>query len=427
MGAFQGMIGFAGLLTMAWLISERRRDVPWQTVAAGLALQWGLALLLVWVPGASKLFLALNDGVEVLQKATDAGTGFVFGYLGGAPLPFAETHPGAAFILAFRALPLVLTLSAIASLLFHWGILQRVVAGFAWGLRRAMGVGGALGFAAAAHIFVGMIEAPLLIRPYLARLSRGELFAVMTCGMAGVAGTMMAIYSSLLEPVIPNALGAILTASVISTPAALAVAALMVPFARECSQSDRQGPDDPLPLDHGLRSASALEAIVKGTSDGVGLLVNIIAMLLVLVALVTLVNMALAALPAVGDGPITVQGLLGGAFAPVMWAIGMPWNEAVTAGQLMGSKTVLNEFVAYLDLAGLPEGRLSPHSRLIVTYALCGFANFGSLGIMIGGLGALVPERRDEVIQLGMKSILAGTIATCLSGAVIGIVGPYRL
>ena len=417
--AFQGIIGFAGLLGLAWLASENRRLVCRRTVMAGVGLQFALAVVLLKVPGVSGLFLLLNDAVDALQKATDAGTGFVFGYLGGAPLPFAETRPGGAFILAFRALPLVLTISAIASLLFHWGILQRIVAGFACLLRRSMGIGGALGFAAAAHVFVGMIEAPLLIRPYLLRMSRGELFAVMACGMAGVAGTMMALYAAILGPVIPNALGNILIASLISTPAALAVAALMVPF----SPGGGGGEDgDRLVFDEGARPVSALDAIVKGTSDGVGLLVNIVAMLLVLVALVTLVNMGLSLFG--GTGSVTLQGMLGAVFAPVMWAIGMPWHEAVAAGHLMGSKTVLNEFIAYLDLAALPEAALSPHSRLMVTYCLCGFANFGSLGIVIGGLGSMVPERRREIVQLGGKSILAGTIATCLSGAVVGLLQP---
>ena len=416
--AFQGLIGFAGLLALAWLLSENRRLVNWRTVAAGIGLQCVLAVLLLKVPGVSGVFLLLNDMVDAFQKATDAGTGFVFGYLGGAPLPFAETRPGGAFILAFRALPLVLTISAVASLLFYWGILQRVIAGFACLLRGTMAIGGALGFAAAAHVFVGMIEAPLLIRPYLARMGRGELFAVMSCGMAGVAGTMMAIYATILGPVIPNALGNILIASLISTPAALAVAALMVPPTPADRQEDG---GDRFGHDAASRPASALDAIVKGTSDGIGLLVNIIAMLLVLVALVTLVNMGLAALPALGSGPVTLQGMLGALFTPVMWALGLPWSEAVTAGHLMGVKTVLNEFVAYLELAALPETALSPHSRLIVTYSLCGFANFGSLGIIIGGLGSMVPERRHEVVELGGRSILAGTIATCLSGAVVGV------
>ncbi len=408
----QGLLGLAGLLALAWLASEDRKGIPWRTVAAGLALQLVLALLLLKVPGVTSLFLLLNRGVEAVQSATDAGSGFVFGYLGGAPLPFAETRHGGAFILAFRALPLVLTISAIASLLFHWGILQRVVFAFAWLLRRSMGVGGALGFGAAVHVFVGMIEAPLLIRPYLERMTRGELFALMSCGMAGIAGTMMVLYASILGPVIPNALANILVASLISTPAALAVGALMVPFAA--------GEDAPrLALDE--RAAGALDAIVKGTTAGIALLVNIVAMLLVLVALVSLVNMALSLLPDVAAAPVTLQRMAGALFAPVMWGIGMPWPDAVVAGGLMGSKTMLNEFVAYLDLAALPDAALAPRSRLMVTYALCGFANFGSVGIMIGGLGAMVPARKAEVVALGLKSIISGTIATCMSGAVVGL------
>jgi CNT family concentrative nucleoside transporter len=408
----QGVLGIVGLLALAWAVSENRRAVPWRTVLAGLVLQMALAILFLKVPGSAGIFLLLNRIVLALQTATDAGASFVFGYLAGGPAPFAEAHPEASFILAFRALPLVLTISALSSLLFHWGIMQKIVAAFAWLLRRSMGVGGALGLGAAVHVFVGMIEAPLLVRPYLARMSRGELFAMMSCGMAGIAGTMMVIYAAILGPVIPNALGNILIASLISTPAALAVGALMVPFAAD---------DEPrrLELDH--RAANFMDAIVRGTTDGIGLLVNIAAMLLVLVALVTLVNIGLAALPTVGGAPITVQRAIGCLFAPVMWAIGMPWSEALTAGALMGAKTVLNEFVAYLGLAALPVDALSPRSRLMVTYALCGFANLGSLGIMIGGLGAMVPERRGEIIPLAAKSIVSGTIATCLSGAVVGL------
>jgi CNT family concentrative nucleoside transporter len=410
--AGQGFLGMIGLLALAWAISEDRQSIPWRTVIGGLLLQLVLALLFLKVPGTTQVFFLLNRGVEAIQTATDAGSGFVFGYLGGAAAPFAEIKPGANFILAFRALPLVLTISALSALLFHWGILQRVVLAFAWLLRRSMGVGGALGLGAAVHIFVGMIEAPLLVRPYLARMTRGELFAIMSCGMAGIAGTMMVIYASILGPVIPNALGNILIASLISTPAALAVSALLVPF----EPGDAAGQfhiDTP--------AANAIDAIVKGTTDGIGLLVNIVAMLLVLVSLVTLINIGLSALPDIAGAPITVQRGLGGLFAPIMWAIGMPWNDAMTAGNLMGSKTALNEFVAYLDLAALPETALSPRSRLMVTYALCGFANFGSLGIMIGGLGAMIPERKTEVVHLATKSILSGTIATCLSGAVVGL------
>ena len=409
----RGLLGLVVLLSIAWALTEDRRRIPWRTVIAGVALQWALALLLIFFPPANALIFLLNDGATALENATQAGTGFVFGYLGGGALPFAEIHPGASFILAFQALPLVLTISALASLLFYWGVLQRITAAFAWVLRRAMGIGGALALGAAVHVFVGMIEAPLLVRPYLARMQRGELFALMTCGMAGVAGTVMVIYASFLAPLVPNALGNILIASVISTPAGLAVAALLVPFGPAKAAEERLVIHDP-PL-------SALDALIKGTMDGVPVLVSIAATLLVAVAFVALINAALGELPHWGGSAITLQRIFAWPFHPVMWLIGLSWQEAGVAATLMGTKTVLNEFVAYLNFSTLPPNTLSPHSRLILTYALCGFANFGSLGIVIGGLGVMVPERRHEIVALGMRSILSGTLATCMSGAVIGL------
>lgn len=414
----RGVLGMAVLLGLAWLMSEERRRIPWRTVAGGLALQIGLALLLIGFPPAAALVLQVNRAAIALQDATDAGTRFLFGYLAGGAAPFDTTRPAAAFILAFQALPMVLTISALAALLFHWGVLQRLAAGFAWLLRRSLGVGGALALGAAVHIFVGMIEAPLLIRPWLARLQRGELFALMTCGMAGIAGTVMVIYASILAPVLPNALGSILIASVISTPAGLAVAALMVPFSGgEAAEEARLVLDDP-PI-------GSIDAIVKGTMDGIGPLVGITATLLVAIALVSLLNMALAWLPAWGGAPVTLQRIAALPFRPLMWLIGVPWDQSGAAAALMGTKTVLNEFVAYVDLARLPAGSLDARATLIMTYALCGFANFGSLGILIGGLGAMVPERRHEVVALGLRSLVSGTIATCLSGAVAGLLAGW--
>ncbi len=408
-----GFLGIAAILLFAWVLSEDRFRVPWRIVIVGVVLQFGLALLFLKFPPASAAFLVLNSAVEALQKATEAGAGFVFGYLGGGELPFAETKPGAAFIFAFRALPMVLVVSALATLLFYWGVLQRIVQGFAWVLRRSVGVGGPLGLGAAVHIFVGHIEAPLLIRPYLARLERGELFALMSCGMAGIAGTVMVLYASLLGSVIPDALGNILIAAVISTPAALAIAALMVPFRPDPSPSARLALDDP--------PVSSMDAIAKGTRDGIVFLLNIIAMLIVTIALVSLANSALGLLPDIAGERVSLQRLFAYAFRPVMWLIGIPGPETATAATLMGTKTVLNEFIAYVDLAKLPADALSERSRMIMTYALCGFANFGSLGILIGGMGAMVPERRPEIVALGMRSILSGTLATCMSGAVVGI------
>ena len=409
----RGLLGIAAILVFAWAVSEDRFRVPWRVVAAGVVLQFGLALLFLKFPPASAAFLLLNRAVEAVQSATEAGTGFVFGYLGGGELPFAETKPGAAFIFAFRALPMVLVVSALATLLFHWGVLQRIVQGFAWVLRRSVGVGGPLGLGAAVHIFVGHIEAPLLIRPYLMRLARGELFALMSCGMAGIAGTVMVLYASLVGALIPNALGNILVAAVISTPAALAIAALMVPFRPDPSASAELVLDDP--------PVSSMDAVAKGTRDGIVFLLNIVAMLIVMIALVSLANAVLGLLPAVGGEAVTLQRLFAYAFRPVMWLIGIPGPETAAAAALMGTKTVLNEFIAYVDLSQLPAEALSERSRLIMTYALCGFANFGSLGILIGGMGAMVPERRPEIVALGLRSILSGTLATCMSGAVVGL------
>ena len=409
----RGVLGIAVLLLIAWAISEDRFRVPWRVVAAGLLLQVAVALALLKLPPVARALLLLNDAVEALQKATDAGTGFVFGYLGGGTLPFVETHPGASFVFAFRALPLVLVISALATLLFYWGVLQRIVQAFAWVLRRSVGIGGPLGLGAAVHIFVGHIEAPLLIRPYLLRLERGELFALMSCGMAGIAGTVMVLYASILGPVIPDALGHILVAAVISTPAALALAALMVPFRPDPARSAELVIQNP--------PVSSMDAVAKGTIDGIALLANIVAMLVVLVALVSLVNSALGLLPQIAGEPLTLQRLFGFVFRPVMWLIGIPAGEVATAAQLMGTKVVLNEFIAYVDLAKLPGDQLSEHSRLLMTYAMCGFANFGSLGILIGGMGAMVPERRPEIVALGMRSVLSGTMAGCMSGAVVGM------
>jgi CNT family concentrative nucleoside transporter len=399
----QALAGIAGLLALAWLASERRRAIPWRAVAAGLVLQLALTVLLLKLPAAKAAFLWLNDALLGLEKATQAGTAFVFGYLGGGPAPFAVADAGAAFVLAFRALPIVLVMSALSALLFYWRVLPAIVRTLSWLLERAMGVGGVVGLSTAANVFVGMVEAPLFVRPWLSRVSRGELFAIMAGGMASIAGTVLFLYASLLKDVVPDAVAHLLIASVLSAPAALVVAFIMVP--PEGAPTGRAvalvSPD-----------ASAMDAVTRGTLEGAQLLVNIVAMLVVFVALVTLVNLAIA--------PYSLQQALGWLLAPLAWLAGVPWAEARTGGMLLGTKTVLNELVAYVELAKTPE--LSERSRLLLTYALCGFANFGSLGIMIGGLGTMCPERRGEIAALGMKSIVAGTLATCLIAAMVGLV-----
>jgi CNT family concentrative nucleoside transporter len=403
-------LGFLLLHALAWALSENRRSVSWRPVIAGMSLTLGLGVVLLKAPPVQRAFLALNDALGALEQATRDGTSFVFGFLGGGPLPYPESYPGASFVLAFRALPLVVVVSALSALLFYWRVLPWLVKGFSLVLEKTMGVGGAIGLSSAANVFVGMVEAPLIVKPYIRSMSRSELFILMSCGMATVAGTVMALYASILSKVIPDALGHILVASVVSTPAAIAISVLMVP-----GTAATEGMLVP------QAASSSMDALTRGTVDGVQLLINIVAMLLVLVALVSLANQILSLFPDVAGAPITLQRVLGTLMAPLVWVMGIPWAEATTAGALMGTKTVLNELLAYIDLAKLPAGALSPRSNLVMTYALCGFANFGSLGIMIGGLATMAPERRDEIVSLGGKTIVSGTLATCVAGSVVGI------
>ncbi len=413
----QSALGVLAIIGFAFLISEKRNAVPWRPVLTGLALTFALAVLMLKVPQTTIAFDWINRGVEAIAAASKAGTAFVFGYIGGGPLPFDPKTPGSDFILGFQALPVVLLISVLSSLLFYWRIMPPIVRGFSWALEKTLDVGGAAGLSTAASTFVGHVEAPLFIRPYLAQLSRSEMFIVMTGGMARIAGTVFVLYATILMPVIPEAAGHIAVASLLGAPAAIVISLLMVPDPEERHTGGK--------LEEKSEAASStMDAIVKGTGAGLELLLNIVAMLIVFVALVSLANAILSLLPDVFGAPLTLQRALGWIMAPVCWLLGIPWSEAVTAGGLMGIKTILNEFVAYLQLAALPAGALDPRSRLIMLYAMCGFANFGSLGIMIAGLSTMCPEKRDEVISLGLKSIVSGTLTTCLLAAIVGVITP---
>jgi CNT family concentrative nucleoside transporter len=414
MQILQSAFGVLALIAVAFAFSEQRGAVSWRHAAIGLTVTLVIAVLLLKVPPVRAAFGAVNGAVDAISAATRAGTSLVYGYLGGGALPFEAKDPGATFVLAFQALPIVLIMSVLTTLLFYWRILPPVVRGFAFALQRTMGVGGAVGLSTAANIFVGMVEAPLFIKPYLARLSRSELFVVMTGGMAGIAGTVLVIYATLIGPLIPGAAAHFVIASVIGAPAAILIGRIMVP---DSAAGHTEGElTDPEPV-----AVSSMDAIVRGTVAGLELLLSITAMLIVFVALAHLANAILGLLPDIAGAPVTLQRALGIVMAPVCWLMGIPWSQAVTAGGLMGIKTVLNEFIAYVELAKLPADALDPRSRLIMLYAMCGFANFGSLGIMIGGLATMCPERRDEVVSLGFKSIVSGTLATCLMGAIVGL------
>ena len=408
----QALLGILVLIGMAWCLSENRGAVSWKLVGAGLMLQVALALLFLHVPVVRDLIMLANVMVQALERATFEGTRFVFGYLGGGEPPFEVTREDAMFLFAFRVIPLILVFSVLAALGWYFRILPWLVRGIGKLLERTLGVGGGVGLGAGASIFVGMVEAPLTVRPLLARFDRGELFVLMTCGMSTVAGTVMVLYATILEPVVPGALGHIIAASVISAPAAILIGQVMVPMERATAGAT---------FDEPPRYDSTMDAITQGTQDGIRLSVSVIAMLLVLIALVALVNGALGMLPAIANEALTLQRILGWLFAPLAWLIGVPWAEATTAGGLLGTKLVLNELIAYLDMAALGADTLSEQSRLILLYAMCGFANLGSLGILTGGLVAMCPERRADLLSLAPRSLVSGTLATFMTGALIGL------
>ena len=408
----QSAFGLVAFVFIAWLLSEKRRAVSVRLIAIGLALQFVLALMLLKLPLFRDVFLVLNRAMEVLEEGTRAGTSFVFGYLGGGALPFEEPYSGAAYIFAFRGLPVIVVTAALSSLLYHWKIIPVLVRGVSFVLERTMGIGGALGIGCAANIFAGMVEAPLLVRPYIASMTRSELFTLMTCGMATIAGTVLVLYAGIIGPVLPNALGHILTASLISVPASILIAGVMIPESGKPTLGEVSPPS---------QSRSSMDALVQGTSLGVKVFISVAALLVVLLAMVSMLNQALGLMPALDGGPPTLQGILGFVMSPLVWLTGIPWSEAHAAGSLMGTKIVLNELLAYLDLAALAPGTLSGRSILIMTYSMCGFANVGSLGILIGGLSRIAPERAGEIVELGPRSILAGVLATMMTGAMVGV------
>ncbi|NQX87758.1 MAG: nucleoside:proton symporter [Halioglobus sp.] len=407
----QALLGVPCIILLAWLTSSNRRRFPLRLAATALLAQFLLALCFLKAPPLQKALLLINHLVLVLEEATAQGTAMVFGFLGGGPSPFEVTGPEHSFILAFRALPIVIVFAALSALLWHWRIIPLIISVLGRLMEKSMGISGAVGTGSASSVFVGMVETPLLIKPHLKSMSNSELFMVMSCGMATVAGTMLGLYAGILADSIPSSLSHILVASLISVPAAILLAAVMVPpHGHEYNTATRM--DSPY--------KSTMDALVTGAGDGLRLLANIIAMLIVFVALVYLVDRALSLLPLAGE-PLTLIGIFGRVLTPLAWLTGIPWQEASLAGELLATKVVINELVAYLEMAALAPGRLSEHSRLIMTYSMCGFANFGSLGIMIGGMSAMCPERTADILRLAPRSIWSGLLATCMTGCFAGI------
>ena len=414
---FQGVIGLAAVLILAWGLSENRSLRPgWRWLAGALLLQLAIAVIVVRVPPIWAAVGLANQGVAAIEKATLVGSSYMFGYLGGAPLPFALA-PGAAppLIIAFQILPLIIVFSALSALLWHWGVLGALVRGLSWALRRTLGVSGVVGLGGGATLFLGVVESPLVLRAWFATMSRSDLFAIMAMIMATISGAILVLYASTLGKVIPNAAGHLIVASLISLPAALMVARLMVPGV----------PGTSAPAEPDLKYDGAMDAVVRGAMEGVQLVLAVIGIIITVFALVALVDQLLALAPAVDGAALSLRRLLGWVFAPLMWAIGVPWDQAPAAGALMGTKAILNEYVAYLDLAALPAGTLDARSLLIVTYALAGFANLASIGLLVSTIASLCPQRRAEAAGLGVKSWIAGNLATLMTGAMIGLVTPH--
>jgi CNT family concentrative nucleoside transporter len=408
----QSALGICVIIAIAWALSEKRNAFSWRLVAGTLAAQALIAILLLKVAMARDLLFGLNGAVVALSDATRAGTSFIYGFLGGGPPPFAVTQPGAMINLAFGVLPLIIVISALSAILWYWRILPAIVGAMAGLLRRSMGLGGAVGLSAAAIVFLGNVEGQLLIRPYIGRLTRTELFILMTVGLSVIAGTVFVLYATLLKDVLPGALGHLLVASMMSLPGGILIARIMVPGAAD-TDFERQ--------DATIRYRSTMDAMSRGTIDGMNIYLQIIAMLIVMTALTALVNIILAALPPVLGAPLTIERMLGWLFAPMVWLYGVPWDQAATAGSLAGIKVVLTELIAYVRMAQLPAGSLDPRATRIMVYAMCGFGNLASVGILIGGMSAIIPERREEIVPLAMKALVSGTLASGLTGAMIGL------
>ena len=405
------LLGISLIVLLTFIFSERKSEISWGGMLKGLLFQFLLALLLLKVHFFQQIFVFLNQGVLAVQNATKAGTSLVFGYLGGGPTPFALSAPENSFILGLQALPMILVFSALSAVLYYWQILPKVVAVFAWILGRVFKIGGATSFATVSTVLVGMVEAPLLISPYLSTLTRSEMMIVMSSGMATLSGTVLVLYASFLKDLVPNAIGHLLIGSIMSAPASVVLSLVVIPM----TGTTRDVSPHAIKLQ--LHYKSLMDAISSGTIQGLRLLANVVAMLIVLVALVALANGVLSLIPTADSSPITLQRTVGWVMQPVAWCLGVDWVDTQIAGQLLGTKLVLNEFIAYLDFSHLPIAAMSDKSRILTTYLLCGFANFGSLGIVIAGLGAMAPSRREEIVNLGPRALLVGTLSTFLSGA----------
>lgn len=411
----QSLLGLSSVLALCWALSEDRRRFPWRLTLGALAIQASLVAALFGLPALRSVLAGVGVAVDSLATSTQAGVAFVFGFLAGTPnQPYPLTNPGSLFVFAFRVLPVILVVCALAALLWHWRVLKWVTRGFGLLFEKTMGLRGAPALATAATIFMGQVEGPIFVRSYLATLSRSELFLLITVGMSCVSGSTMVAYATILNSVLPNAAAHVLTASIISAPAGVLLARILVPRHPDQEKPHALKPSEEKTYD------STVDALIRGASDGLAIVMNVAAALIVFVALVAMANRMLGVLPPLGGAPVSIERALGVLFAPLAWAMGISWADAPKAGSLLGVKLVLTEFTAFIQLGAIPGGEMAERSRVILTYALCGFANIASVGINLAGFSVLVPERRSEVVDMVWKAMFAGFLATCLTASVVG-------
>ena len=406
----QILIGFIGLVALAIPLSENYKQINYKYVLYGIVSQFILAAVLLKLPFIISFFEILGNGVTILQNATIEGASFVFGY---PPTDSEFTYRSLLETFAFGVLPYIIVMSCISAILWHWNILPYIVNIISKGCQKLFNIGGPVGLGAAANVFIGQVEAPLLIKPYINRLSKKELLILMTAGMATVAGSVMVALITILQIqfINENLIQHFLTASILSVFAAIMYANIMIP-SNEITDADTN-----------RRSKvykSTMDAITTGTAQGSNIAVSVGTILIAVIALVFIANSFLGFIGSFIGVNLSIEQILGYIFAPIAWLMGIPWNEALIAGELLGIKTTLNEFIAYPALAALEEGMLSDKSKLIIFYGLCGFANLSSVGILISGIGSMAPERKDDLINVSFKALVAATLASCMTGLVVG-------
>jgi len=411
----QPIVGFFTLLLLGAVFSTNYKAIKIKYLVNAVLIQLTLAVLLLKWTVITDFFTLLSRGILALTAATDTGVEFVFGYLAtGAPgAPFEVTNPGGTFIFAFGGLVLVIVVSAFSALLWHWRVIPVIVNALSFMFKKPLNVGGPVGLSATANIFLGQVEAPLLVRPYLSSMTKHELLILMTVGMSTIAGSLMATLNIMLMHVYGTALlGHFLTASIISVPAAIMYANMMMPS--EVKTSFPEGHSEKM-------YRSSMDALTEGTRSGLEIFLNIIALLIVVLSLVALVNMSLALIPEFNGQVLSLERMAGWLFAPLAWCMGIPWQESQLAGELLGIKTITNEFIAYIRLAEIDPSLMSERTKLIMLYALCGFSNLSSIGILISGMGAMAPERKADLIEVSGKALWAAVLASCMTGFIVGI------